>query len=1095
MRNKTDYILALLDGFSKQFKLDNNGILNSNFTKGSELINMVKYLFYHNEEMQIKMGLTTWGGETSEVDFKAFFNTALREFMASTTMEASSSKALKKTKKSWLKVSDFDWDKGPTDSYRERYFKFMSLSGRSPEEIMGLKKSTFSILEGFGNPAESGSFFKRGMVVGSVQSGKTANFNGVINSSIDMGYRLIIVLSGIMEDLRSQTQIRLEKEVLGPLVGQDYIGVGKVCRMEPDIANGWIGMKVQVNSVTSRRTDFNQQIAAASAQIEKTNILVVKKNVSVLKNILLWLNGYVNDDNRLIKVPLLIIDDEADNASLNNMGHKGKDYATKINQEIRAILGLFEKKTYVGYTATPFANILQYKNDEPSVKFNLKSGGKDYFFDLSEDLFPDDFIELLYPSSQYIGIKQFFDTKLHPPNLKLHSNEDTRKIYPLIAKPIPDTDFVESFPPRFFKDLDFLLPTTSKERGTRAATKYDPFPVKLPESLKEAVRCYILAIAVRNSREGMMIDSKFYQPHNTMLVHISRFGEWQNKTKELLIDYLNELSIQISKGYSSPIFELFRFTWDYHYSTTVGSLKGKFLDPNKYQDDYMRSVDFESTVKSGIARAIDGIEVRAINSSNQGQNLVYPAPSDSDFEPKKYIAIGGNRLSRGFTLEGLTINYFLRVTDSADTLMQMGRWFGYRIGYLDCCKLFTIRENIEKFNEASLIMEDLEIKFEQLAKLPDKTPKDFTIWIRNNPDIIKLTRVNFLRNLKIMSLDFAGRIQQSSQFSLERQRIVDTCNSFRNLSKGLVWEKQWDKYEKGGFVTHNTDQAGLIRFLDFAEMEGNTMLNINIVGLRGYLDECKKKGKLTKWIIAVKHSGEDGDGSLTRNDSLGLGIEIKQTVRRGPAEGSNAAEFLFDQNIFKVKNAQIISASDFSIGLLPSQKIQAVEEFKKDREQQLLKTDEFRNDPLGAKKKASKTMVPDYQYRKFMSEDTGILLIYPLDLSKVFETNDNFSSSGYKLSLNEFGRDQGLLDLNIPLIGFALGFPDIRDVEGGNFVTRHLIKDIEEMTVEELKVYVTDMNISIDLTKNWDKRTLLQEIIEIEGASGEEEFDDELIDI
>jgi hypothetical protein len=130
-----------------------------------------------------------------------------------------------------------------------------------------------------------------------------------------------------------------------------------------------------------------------------------------------------------------------------------------------------------------------------------------------------------------------------------------------------------------------------------------------------------------------------------------------------------------------------------------------------------------------------------------------------------------------------------------------------------------------------------------------------------------------------------------------------------------------------------------------------------------------------------------------------------------------------------------------------------------------------------------------------MSEDTGILLIYPLDLSKVFETNDNFSTTGYKLSLNEFGRDQGLLDLKIPLIGFALGFPDIRDVEGGSFVTRHLIKDIEEMTLEELQVYIVEKNITIDLSKKWDKKSLLEEIIEIEGVSGEEEFDDELIDI
>jgi hypothetical protein len=1079
MRNKIDYIGDLIEGLAKEYKIK-NGIVTSNFTEDKLLISEVSDFFYLYESMQVKKNITSWGGATSEDDFNSYYVSALKEFMASTTIEASSSTTLKKSKKTWLdlkKFNDFDWDKGPTDSYRERYFKYLSLSGRSEEEIIEVKKSTLSILEGFGSPAASGAFFKRGMVVGSVQSGKTANFNGVINSSIDMGYRLIIVLSGIMEDLRSQTQKRIEMEVLGPLVGQEYIGVGKVCRMEPDSANGWRGMKVQVNSVTSRKIDFNQQIAAASAQIEKTNILVVKKNVSVLKNILLWLKDYVNEENPLIKVPLLIVDDEADNASLNNMGHKGRDYATKINKEIRAILGLFEKKTYVGYTATPFANILQYKNDEPSPQFIVKSSGKEFSFKLSEDLFPDDFIELLYPSSQYIGIKQFFETK----DLKI------RKIDPLIAKPIPDNDFLQSFPPRFWKERIPLEPTTSKERGTRAANMNDPYPKVLPESLKVAVLCYIISIAIRDSREKSMISSKFYQPHNTMLIHISRFGDWQNRTKYLLIEYVKELCNQINTGYSSPVFERFRFTWDYHYANIVGSLKGKYLDPNKYHDDYMGVIDFETDIKGRIARAIDGIEVKAINSSSQGENLSYPSIGDSDFEPKKYIAIGGNRLSRGFTLEGLTINYFLRATDSADTLMQMGRWFGYRIGYLDCCKLFTIRENIEKFNEASLIMEDLEMKFEQLAKLPDKTPKDFTIWIRNNPDIIKLTRGNFLRNLNKMTLDFGSRIQQSSQFSLDKQKIIDSCESFKELAKDLTW----DFKEKPGFIIYKTNQEGLKRFLDWAEMETNTMLNLNTIGLRGYLEECKKKNKLTNWIVAIKDS-KKGEGGIIPSKILGIDVEIKQTVRRGPTESSGAADFLFDQNIFKVNNAQIISATDFSIGLSDPQREQAIYEFRMEREKQLLETKEFQHNPDGAKKKAADTMVPDFQYRKFMSETTGILMIYPLDLSMVFETDDQKSSDEYKKLLKKYGQEKELINLDIPLIGFALGFPDIRDVEGGNFVTRHVIKDIEDMTLEELKTYVEEKNISIDQTKEWDKKSLLEEIVEIEGVSGDEEFDETL---
>ena len=1083
MRNKIEHIGGLIDAFAKQYKLSNSGIITSDFTQDQGLKSKVRTFYDSHENMQIQMGMTTWGGETSTDDFEDYFEAAMKEFMASNTIEASSSTTLKKSKKTWLdekKFIEFDWDKGPTDSYRERYFKYLSNNGRSEEEIAEVKKSTISILEGFGNPSDAGTFFKRGMVVGSVQSGKTANFNGVINSSIDMGYKLIIVLSGIMEDLRSQTQKRLEKEVLGPLVGQEYIGVGKVCRMQPDPATGWKGLKVQVNSITSRETDFNQQVARVSAQIEKTNILVVKKNVSVLKNILLWLKDYVDKDHPLIKVPLLIIDDEADNASLNNMGHKGREYATKINKEIRAILGLFEKKTYVGYTATPFANILQYKNDEPSPQFIIKSSGKEYSFNLAEDLFPDDFIELLYPSSQYIGIKQFFETK----------DSKIIKIDPLISKPIQDSDFLHSFPPRFWKDKLPLEPTTSKERGTRAAKMNDLYPQVLPESLELAVRCYIIAISIRDAREKAMLSSMFYQPHNTMLIHISRFGEWQNRTKDLLVKYVEDLSNQINQGYSSPIYEQFKFTWDKHYSHIVGTIKDRYLDPNKYHDDYMVPLDFETDIKGRLSRTIDGIEIKAINSSSMGENLIYPSPGDQDFEPKKYIAIGGNRLSRGFTLEGLTINYFLRATDSADTLMQMGRWFGYRIGYLDCCKLFTVSENIAKFNEASLIMEDLEMKFEQLAKLPDKTPKDFTIWIRNNPDIIKLTRGNFLRNLNKMTLDFASRIQQSSQFSLDKQRIVDSCKSFKKLVEGL----SWDSDEKPGFVIHRTDQEGLKGFLDFAEMETNTMLNLNTIGLRGYLEECRKKNKLTNWIVAVKDA-KKGEGSILPPDILGLGAEIKQTVRSGPAEHTGAAEFLFDQNIFKVKNAQIISASDFSIGLLKDQKDQAIAEFRIEKEKELLDTKEFQHDPVGAKKKAFETMVPDFQYRKYMPETTGILIIYPIELSRVFETNDKESSDKYKESLKKYGQDKDLVNLDIPLLGFALGFPDIRDVEGGNFVTRHLVKDIEDMTLEELKSYIEDKNISIDLTKEWDKKTLLQEIIEIEGASGEEEFDDELGDI
>lgn len=1063
MKAKIEYIKRRIELFSQKFRSENNDIITTKFIQDLTLKERIKPKFFSEEKEMIELGLSPWSGISIETDFENYFRKAMREFASANTIEAPSNTSLKKTKASWLnkkRIEEFKWNEGPTESYRERYFEYLSTKGRSTGELEKAKESTLSILEGFGDPSISDSFFIRGMVVGSVQSGKTTNFNGVINSSIDMGYKLIIVLSGITEDLRAQTQERIETEIIGPKIsGNKYLGVGEICRMSKMIDC------VEVNCTTSRKSDFKKEIAQGNTQIEKYNILVVKKNVSVLKNILLWLNDFVGDNNTVLKEPLLIIDDEADNASLNNMGHKGKEYATQINKEIRAILALFSQKTYLGYTATPFANVLQDRNEKPDTLFEFTKSKIDYKFKLEDHIFPEDFIELLHPSSHYIGIKHFFDTK----------GDDVIKIDPLIAPAIQEVDYVDAFPPRLWKDT--LIPTTSKEKGTRAAKKDDQYPKFLPNSLKEAVKCFVLSVSVRDIRDLDMNDSNFYQPHNTMLVHISRFGYWQDRTRDLIVDYIKEIKLAIGKGYSDPIFEELKFTWDKHYKLIVGTIKERYLDPNKYQDDYMQPLQYDSDVKSGIAKAIEGIQVKSINSGT-GESLYYPKKSANDYERKKYIAIGGNRLSRGFTLEGLTINYFLRATNNADTLMQMGRWFGYRIGYLDCCKLFTISENIDKFNQASLIMEDLELKFEQLSKMPDKTPKDFTIWIQNNPDIIKLTRANFLRDLHKMNLNFSSRIQQSSQFTLDKDKIIKSADAFKNYVKDL----DWDDTEKLGYYIHKTDQKGLLKFLD---LEPTTMLNLNVIGLKGYLDECSAKNKLTKWTIVIKNSFAGKGTKLQKGDLIKEG-SVKQTIRRGPSEDTMSASDLFERDIFKVKNAQIISAADFSIELDTDQIARAKSEFIKIKEEEFTK--KYKKESLEKiKKRAKKASVPDFQYRKFMDESTGLLIIYPIQLETVFETND--SSIEHNEKLKKYQEQKGLEKLNVPLIGYALGFPDVRGVSGGTYVTRHLSKELEDMTLEELKGHVDENNIDINLSDNWSRKELL---LEIQEYDEEEEFDNNL---
>ena len=196
---------------------------------------------------------------------------------------------------------------------------------------------------------------------------------------------------------------------------------------------------------------------------------------------------------------------------------------------------------------------------------------------------------------------------------------------------------------------------------------------------------------------------------------------------------------------------------------------------------------------------------------------------------------------------------------------------------------------------------------------------------------------------------------------------------------------------------------------------------------------------------------------------------------------------LFDRDIFKVKNAQIISASDFSIGLDDDQKTVALSEFRKRKKVEFIKKypKKSTKDINDLVKKAS---VPDFEYRKYMDESTGLLIIYPIQLETVFETNDK-SSKDHKKKLKDYQKQKKLININVPLIGYAVGFPDIRGVSGGTYVTRHLSKELEDMSLNELKTYIEENNIDINLSDDWTRKELLLEIKEYDE---EEEFDDNL---
>jgi hypothetical protein len=349
--------------------------------------------------------LSDWPSIPEEM-FKEYFESIRKEVLATTVTTIDDLNMLSKNKDTWLigtREAEIEWN------YTARYLKHLSNNGRAKTVVSEIADSSKKILGKLGDPRAENGFLIKGLVEGDVQSGKTGNFNAVINRSIDAGYRLIIVLSGIMDDLRVQTQERIQIDVIGE-GKKGRVGVGHIDTFGIDVGSS----VQQANSITSEDADFSSPLEKANFSMKPINILVCKKNVSILKNLLIWINENLPGGESKHATPFLIIDDEADNASLNNEGHKGQEYASKINGHIRALLDLFHKRSYLGYTATPFANVIQDRNDVPNkpwiLTYKTKQQEKTVEFSQINNLFPDDFIVQLNSPTNYVGAQRIFET-------------------------------------------------------------------------------------------------------------------------------------------------------------------------------------------------------------------------------------------------------------------------------------------------------------------------------------------------------------------------------------------------------------------------------------------------------------------------------------------------------------------------------------------------------------------------------------------------------------------------------------------------------------------------------------------------------------
>jgi hypothetical protein len=573
-----------------------------------------------------------------------------------------------------------------------RYVTYMERDKGMPQPVMdALDRLTDSVLEKIEDPLRPGSWDRRGMVVGQVQSGKTANYTGLICKAVDAGYKLIIVLAGVHNSLRSQTQMRLDEGFLGFDTKRDRAFTDD----NPQIGAGRIPSEKRLiaHSLTSSANDGDFRNAIAQKIGVQPGgdpiILVVKKHKSVLKNLVKYVQEFgvkMPDGEKILRdMPLLLIDDEADHASVNTK-EVLRDPDTKeiladqdvtaINGLIRRLLKSFDQSAYVGYTATPFANIFIYPHEQNE---DVNTWG--------EDLFPRSFIINLPPPSNYLGPVQVFGLEEYPEaNLKA----------------VPGLPIV-----RLVEDSEGLLPSGHKKGLT---------PQTLPDSLKSAIRAFLLTCAARAAR-GQAAS------HNSMLVHVTRFTAVQQIVYHLVDAELRSLQnrLRYGDGDRKPsLLDEMQAQWEEDFVPTCSAVSEHIYDP------WMRPVTW-SQVSECLVAASQKAETKVINGKASDVLDYYDRP-----EGLSVIAIGGDKLSRGLTLEGLSVSYYLRPSKMYDTLMQMGRWFGYRPGYTDLCRLYTTQELVGWYKHITVASEELRQEFDLMA-LQGGTPKDYGLRVQTHP--------------------------------------------------------------------------------------------------------------------------------------------------------------------------------------------------------------------------------------------------------------------------------------------------------------------------------------------------------------------------
>jgi hypothetical protein len=831
--------------------------------------------------------------------------------------------------------------------------------------VQELDRSTDRILDLLGDPKRNGLWDRRGLVVGHVQSGKTQHYTALAAKAIDAGYKVVIILTGIHENLRMQTQERIEECITGKNSRDSWNPFGIRSFQGTYHADGRpANLLPEIDTMTSVAKDYNTNIIEGVnfALGNTPKIFVIKKNASILKNLLRTLRG---PDNNLTcqKAPVLVIDDEADHSSINT-GNLDEDPKT-INRRIRELLWCCDKVAFVGYTATPYANIFM---DEDLGGLEKSETRK--IDDHGYDLFPRAFIRSNKAPSNYIGPDVVFG----------HDGDETVGIAEV--SPLPMKVAAE--------DADVWLPPGHKKQFQVTAN--------LPGSLRTALKCFVLSVAAR-----MALGQE--TSHCSMLVHVTRFIDVQNQVMKLIEAHMNSVAnliVGASPQERMALRQEFRDLWENEF---VSNFPAFLAHPSQINDPPV--LPGWDEVDALINSALERISVALVNSNNK-QGLDYANNQDDGLI---VIAIGGDRLSRGLTLEGLTVSYFLRGARAYDTLMQMGRWFGYRPGYAHLCRVFAPLSVITYFRTIVLATEELRREFDMMSYLK-KTPIDYGLRIREPRGDLLVTALNKMRRGETVRIHFARSL--ISSLDIKETDLDSNYKAFQELvtnlgnnhgiplvvnaegnvkpdGSGRIWKDvPWEDVAPF-FAQYN---ATVNTCLDRATATGRSLMH-------NYIDLVTPKGDLVKWTVAVIGSNRGLRKVAAMDDDF-----FAVSRNRSMNDPRNEQPLYSDRVTFK----GVAAGVDESIDLSDDQRRKA----KEDR------------DASGDKLRLASI------YRGMRPSTHGLLLIYPI----IPATPEAPKKSG--------NADKAYLwEDRDPVIGIGVSLPESAHDKGCDYVcTRQKIREI-----------------------------------------------------